>query len=373
MQVSLHPPQMHARQVRSLRLSTGSIDALVGYQIKDDLAVWTGCESPYVRAGCGPIMSAGYLQNVFTSLFRGHAEFAFGRPSLYPGHGGRGPKAMLHSFPVENDADFDMAAPVQMRLYAMGTHAFANDDELVNRLIGVLNEEDRFRRKTVLLNKKGLDRTKIVFGGHLQVLNFAASFDLVENVDRFHGSHSLGGDMSSWPYCPSLSLTLLIAGSERTRKAQFRFLLREGQSTMRSRRTNEKVRTARAGDGINVSREMSAGNVGQHPVALRTPIVQHCRGDCDQFDHLIGQMYCLHGVAVSKLCLAGEVVQGVFESTILIASFISSVDTPKDNRAIRKLCKFIWLHHDTPTRHINRYRFGFTETTPRSGADECYH
>jgi len=126
---------------------------------------------------------------------------------------------MLHSLPVENDAYFDMAAPVQMRLYAMGTHAFTNNDEFVNRLIGVLKKKYHFGRKAVLLNEKGLDRTKIVFGGRLQVLNLAASLDLIEDVNRFHGSHSLGENMSSWPYCPSLSLTLLIAGSERTRKA----------------------------------------------------------------------------------------------------------------------------------------------------------
>jgi hypothetical protein len=167
MPVSLHPPQMHVRPARSFRLSTRSVDTLIGYQIKDDLAVWAGSERPYVGAGCRPIMSAGYLQNVFACLFRGHAEFAFSCPPLYPGHGARGPKAMLHSFSVENDIDFDMGAPVQMRLYAMGTHAFANDDELVNRLIDVLNEEDHFGRKAVLLNKKGLDRTKIMFGGRL--------------------------------------------------------------------------------------------------------------------------------------------------------------------------------------------------------------
>jgi hypothetical protein len=183
---------MHARPVRSLRLSTRSVDTLVGHEIKNDLAVWTGSERPYVRAGCGPIMCAGYLQNVFASLFRGHAKFAFGSPPLYPGHGGRGPKAMLHSFPVENDANFDMAAPVQMHLYAMGTHTFTNDDELVNGFIGVLKEQDHFGRKAVFLNEKGLNRTKIVFGGRLQVLDFAASLDLVENVDRFHGLHSLG-------------------------------------------------------------------------------------------------------------------------------------------------------------------------------------
>jgi hypothetical protein len=138
-------------------------------------------------------MSAGYLQDVFAGLFRAHAEFIFGRPPLYPGYGGRGSKAVFHRFPVKNDADFDMVAPVQMRLYAMRAHAIANHDEFLDRLIGVLKEEQHFSGKTVLLNEKGLDRTKGVLRGRFKVLNLAATFDLIEDIDKFHGSHSLGG------------------------------------------------------------------------------------------------------------------------------------------------------------------------------------
>jgi hypothetical protein len=102
----------------------------------------------------------------------------------------------------------------------MRTDAFANDDEFIDRLISVLKEEDHFGWEAMLLNEKSLDHAKSVFGWHLKMLNLAASFDLIEDIDKFHGSHSLGGNMSSWPYCLSPSLILLIAASEGSRKAQ---------------------------------------------------------------------------------------------------------------------------------------------------------
>jgi hypothetical protein len=163
-------------------------------------------------------MSPFDLQDMLARFFRAHLEFVLGCPLLHPHHCRARAKAMLHCFIVERDRYLYAPAAVDMDLNTGVSCMLPQQQQFIHGLVGIFEEDQYVCFETMLFDKNGLETRESMVRAKFDMLDFADTFTLVENV---YFSHLLltskGGKMRSVVarHRPSIGL---IAAEEENRK-----------------------------------------------------------------------------------------------------------------------------------------------------------
>ena len=177
------------------------------------------------------------------------------------------PEAVVHGLAVEGHGHRDVAAAVQMDLDAGAAGMVAEQAALVDRLVAVFEVDQGLLAETVLLDDRELDGGEAVIRRRLRNAR-SRGFPRPGRRCRLKSwLHSLLGS-GVRPLCRSPSLHQVIGKDGGTRKGGADFS-GERQRPLGRRRADEEVRAARAGDGVDLGREVPGVDAGEHASASR--------------------------------------------------------------------------------------------------------
>lgn len=130
------------------------------------------------------------------------------------------------------------------------------------------------------------------------------------------------------------------------------------------------MRAARTGDGVDLGREVSGVDPGEHGLRLLAPVVELLVAELNKLHDAVSQVQSLDHETVLEVHFAGKPVERVFKPVIFLLRPVTGAYAPQDDLAVEHLGALVRLDHDAAVREIDCERLGFLKTAPGAGTHQ---